>query len=872
MARKMTEWSSRLALIGAGLIILSAPSLEAAEQEEIFDYFTNSWNVIGLKDYMDGTRVTPNNELILAQAKRVRLYYGRELLPLSRKQTKTCLDGWLPILLLSAQDEAIQYKLTLWATPLPNVKNWRRAFDWPTEGENFLNWIRVEVVNTGPKTAEAKFSTELLGDLTWDVTPQTWKLQPNERGETVIRIPFSPLEEKTPFADADASLWLQRTKEFWHGLMEKGARIEVPCTKATQALLAAHVCQFIANDHGVLQGGEGFYDNFYIRDGGYQIMQLEEAGLWDAVEKALPSYMEHRRPDGRFESQKHQLDANGQAVWVLWQYYKITGNRAWLEEVYPAMRGAVEWTKKARRQASEDSPFAGLLPKALADGEYLWDGENHILGYDFWNLRGMLCTADAARTLGRMDEADALRQEAESYRDAIDTACTKTGLAHFPPSWERAGTHWGNTETLWPTELFAPADPRIAASLEEVRERHGGGFAEGTIRWLGWPDAIHPYMSSYSTMSSLIRGDHEQFVEDFYWYLLHTTATHAFPEGIFFKRRFAWSHTIPHVTGASNYAYLLRHMLVHERGDELHLMLGVPDSWLEAGKHIRVERAPTHFGLLSLTVTGTQDGVRIELDAPQRERPERIVLHLPESRPAVDLPEGVKVVTRSDQKRRWDFPTIIQLFKEQPPWLEPIPQTVGVPLDSPVKNGRCKFVDLRPLANADPLNAPFGAVDDKNQRFTGVPLGVHTVAGVPFQIIDPASNNNNGFIILDTAKTPQGIQWPREVSIPVQAKGKRLFFLGNVHGWAGMDTDVAAEYVIYYTDGETQSVPLIPGRTSDNWTRPDEAIEVYPGLIGDTWHLNLLGVTVRAVEIDKIVFRDSGTEAAPLLAAITLEE
>ena len=31
-----------------------------------FDYFQNSWNVIGLKDYNDGTRITPANELLLA--------------------------------------------------------------------------------------------------------------------------------------------------------------------------------------------------------------------------------------------------------------------------------------------------------------------------------------------------------------------------------------------------------------------------------------------------------------------------------------------------------------------------------------------------------------------------------------------------------------------------------------------------------------------------------------------------------------------------------------------------------------------------------------------------------------------------------------
>ena len=37
----------------------------------------------------------------------------------------------------------------------------------------------------------------------------------------------------------------------------------------------------------------------------------------------------------------------------------------------------------------------------------------------------------------------------------------------------------------------------------------------------------------------------------------------------------------------------------HERGDELHLLMAVPDWWLAKGEEIRVERAPTHFGLMT---------------------------------------------------------------------------------------------------------------------------------------------------------------------------------------------------------------------------------------------------------------------------------
>jgi len=166
-------------------------------------------------------------------------------------------------------------------------------------------------------------------------------------------------------------------------------------------------------------------------------------------------------------------------------------------------------------------------------------------------------------------------------------------------------------------------------------------------------------------MACLVRGEHEQVVEDFYWYLLHSTATHAFPEGVYVERRTAWNDTIPHTLGASNYAIMLRHMLIHERGDDLHLLMAVPDWWLAEGKEIRVERAPTHFGLVSLTVTGTEKGVHVEFDPPDRQPPKRIFLYLPRSRQLSKSVEGIEVVVRSDQKRLWDFPTIVELYGQR---------------------------------------------------------------------------------------------------------------------------------------------------------------------------------------------------------------
>ena len=657
--------SGHLAVLLLALQPTCAPAATAAADVP-FDYFQNSWSVIGLKDYDHGTRITPANELLLAGKARLRLSCGSRLTPLSRKQTKTLLDGWLPIALLTTEEDGIRYEFTLWATPLPTVKDWKAAFDWPTEGDNYLNWIQVRATNLNPGPAEACVQLESEEGPAPMRTAWRKPLAPKQKAETAFRVPFAPVPNAAAFDKENPKVWLTRTANYWRRALAKGTLVQVPCEKATQALRAAHVCQLIANDHGVLKGGEGFYDQFYIRDGAYQLLELEEGGLLDIARKAVEPFLAAQRPDGHFETQKHELDGNGQALWALWQFYKITGDREWLLRAYPQMRRAAEWTMNARRQTAPDSPFAGLLTNALADGEYLWDGKHHIVGYDFWNLRGVLCVADAARVLGEQADGLRFRREAEDYRKAIDAAWKRTGVPFFPPSWEKAGTHWGNTETLWPTELFAPEDARVGALLTEVREHHGGGFLEGTIRWTGFTNAIHPYMSSYSTMASLIRGEHDVFVQDFYWYLLHSTATHAFPEGIFFQRRFAWSDTIPHATGAANFAFLLRHALVHEQGDELHLLLGAPDEWLADGKEILVENAPTHFGPMSLRVRGRASGVDLKVEVPTRQPPRRIVVHLPRSRPVDKLRNGMEVDYRAQQARHWDFPTVVEAYRNLP--------------------------------------------------------------------------------------------------------------------------------------------------------------------------------------------------------------
>jgi len=270
--------------------------------------------------------------------------------------------------------------------------------------------------------------------------------------------------------------------------------------------------------------------------------------------------------------------------------------------------------------------------------------------------------------------------------------------------------------------------------------------------------------------------------------------------------------------------------------------------------------------------------VQVQLTPPTRQSPERIVLHLPKSRPLVGELAGVEVVARPDQSKRWDFPTVVELYQQKAgPLDKPIPGLVPLPVEPALDSAACQPLDLSGLANTDPFTAPFGVPNPGQFLFTGLPVGQQTVGGVPFNLIDPAKNNGRGLVVLESPHAPKDRTWPRQVEIPVGRQGKRLFILGNVHGWSSQDAGTGpwgavAEYVIRYADGQEQIVPLITGRTADDWALPPEAEEVLVGLKGTPWHLNVLGVTLRPVAVEKIVVRDLGTPSAPVLAAVTLEQ
>ena len=201
----------------------------------------------------------------------------------------------------------------------------------------------------------------------------------------------------------------------------------------------------------------------------------------------------------------------------------------------------------------------------------------------------------------------------------------------------------------------------------------------------------------------------------------------------------------------------------------------------------------------------------------------------------------------------------------------PVPHLA--PLPGKVAPQSCVKLDLSRFANTNPLTAPFNVPNPGRYLFTGLPVGESIVRGVPFRILDPASGAGKGLVVLNGAEACA--KFPREVEIPVGCQGRWLCILGNVTGWAAGDPGVGkwgavGQYEIRYADRTVQTVPLITGRTVDDWARAPAATDVAVGLRKGIWHLNVLTVALKPKPVESIIFRDTGTPAAPVVAAMTV--
>ncbi len=468
-----------------------------------------------------------------------------------------------------------------------------------------------------------------------------WSLGPNEERMAHFAIPHEPLPGEVAqrfLHNLNVKEQRKKTMERWTKLLEPGVELVMPEQKVRHASLASRVYNFQSQ----VKRGEDWvqlvnrlhYAHFWLRDSAFISRMWDVWGYHEVAERVLINFLNYARPDGRFCSQKGQLDGTGQALWAFGKHASITGDREFAVRIYQPVRRAMEWLTHTIRNDRE-----GLLPPSDAMDNELIKGR--YTGHNVWALAGIREAVKLARMLDEDLDAENFGNFFNEYRNTFLQKLIKKASENgkvAPPGLDvKGGEDWGNLLLLYVGELTEPFDDIITNTFNHYRQNC---YSEGLATWSGF---LHHYLTERVAQTSLIRGESEAAATDFYSMLVHTGPTHEGFEWtivpwdgrdyVMKLGPFEFANFPPHGWFAAAYNLLLRNMIIREgAGDDagsLYLFNGLCPAWLQPGLETGMRSAPTDFGSVTAIIKANENGGVLKIDPLWKTPPERIIFPKP---------------------------------------------------------------------------------------------------------------------------------------------------------------------------------------------------------------------------------------------------
>lgn len=459
-----------------------------------------------------------------------------------------------------------------------------------------------------------------------------------------------PNAKPQPKDVAEAEQLRLRAEAYWRQLDLPYGHLEVPDPNI-QALLDSSIrniyqAREIGNGLPAFQVGPTNYRAMWTVDGSFITETIAMLGRTAEARGGLRYLLGFQGEDGGIDISGKHVKETGILLWALARHARLTNDKAWLGDVWPNVERGVAYIQNLRRHAASDpkAPNYGLVPEGFGDGGAPGDA---VYNNSQWNLVGLKAAAEAAEWLGKDAEARLWQVEFEDFmarfrkaaqRDArldkhgnrVMPVSVRIDEKQYPP---HVG-QWAFEHAVFPGKLFASDDPLMRSTMASLQANEQQGMFCGSCD-MSRPDLEHfiwTYEGSFYAHDWLWLGDGEKAARTLYAY-----ANHASPLGVWREAQTLAKVTpaqymgdMPHNWAGAEFIRLVRHLLVLERGKELHLFEGLPAAWVKPGAVVRLREVLTDFGPINLELRVASDArtARLHLEPPRRNPPEAIKLHL----------------------------------------------------------------------------------------------------------------------------------------------------------------------------------------------------------------------------------------------------
>jgi hypothetical protein len=346
---------------------------------------------------------------------------------------------------------------------------------------------------------------------------------------------------------------------------------------------------------------------------------------------------------------------HGFTLWGVADHYLLTRNRAYLQRVAPRLVKGCDFliNERASTMRTQGSPIFGLSPASSLED---------VIEYQYWFATnayfylGMKRVALALSDIGH-PEAKRIAAEAEKYRSDIEVgareATTRSAVVplrdgnyipyvpsrvyqwrHLTEGWIREALYC--SLHLFTAEVVSSDDPLMTWMLDDLEDniffswQSGYNVSDYQQRWFERGGiTLQPCLLDMPIVY-MARNEIAAALRAFWntYALLIYPDTQCFAE---WARRFGvGGGPVYKTSDESRFVIWLRQLLLWENGDQLWLARATPQGWLEDGKTIRIERAKTLFGTVSMVIRSEVGKGRIlaRISLPKHKPPSEIWLRL----------------------------------------------------------------------------------------------------------------------------------------------------------------------------------------------------------------------------------------------------
>jgi hypothetical protein len=182
-----------------------------------------------------------------------------------------------------------------------------------------------------------------------------------------------------------------------------------------------------------------------------------------------------------------------------------------------------------------------------------------------------------------------------------------------------------NLIAAYPLQLLAPDDPRILATLAELKRV---AFVEGAFFHHVGHAGFGTYLALELAGIELMLGKPDAWAA-LQFLFKHASQTWTWAETIHPRTRRGGHGDGHHGWMSAELVTFIRNLLIIEQGDDLILTPCLPDDWVFETASIKVERAATYFGEVDMTIAFGDRNATLVLKGKWRVPPASIEWRLP---------------------------------------------------------------------------------------------------------------------------------------------------------------------------------------------------------------------------------------------------